>query len=567
MIKNLLLQDSIEKLGFTRVTLSDDNSICKKLEDLYKVFYKNKTQGISVSHNNPEDLRALNIHHKIVETVEPYFQESFQDYKILASHFVVKTANGNESFQLHQDWNVVDENEYYNFQVWIPLSLSYPENGGICFIPQSHLFYNTIRSGSLDIPRIPIEDKLHPYLSFLRLFPGEAAVFYSKTFHGSFINSSPKDRVAVLVNIIQKKATPIYYHKQGDSISAYKLGTEEIFKQLPKLEIGEAPISENIYKSNIPNNNLENVKIDADDLIKKIHAFNLKAGRATDYEHKLYKILKDNRLENEINHKGYAVVSLLQKEEIESLKNKFEEVFPNRKLFTGSYSTIKDTSIEVKKEAHDFIISTIKNRLDEFFENYFTPGSLLYSRRPDNQFVLELHNDPSLILNEHLEPFYGIWCPLVDVDETHGVLNIVPGSHRLSNKLNFAFNVFKWDFIDKRNLLNKFIRGFKLKAGEAIIFDARMMHASSPNKSTIDRDNIVLRINHKDSKYFNLITESNKSNYGSLYKQDKGYFFTNTIKEHNVKSDKGGKQGDMYLFFDEIEDSYIQKKLNRYHDQ
>lgn len=564
MIKDKVLHQSINKLGFTKISLGN-KELTNALGKIYQSYFQQKknSDDMAVTHNNPNDNRAIKIHQKIIETVKPYFDECFEEYAFLASHFVVKKAQSNEAFQIHQDWNVVDETKYQNYQVWIPLDLSYPENGGICFIPESHLFFNNIRSGNLGIPHIPIEKKLHPYLSYLRLFPGEAAIFFSKTFHGSFINSTPNDRIAVLINIIQKKSTPLYFHysEKKRQVEAYSLSTSEIFQFLPQLEKGKIPFDKkpNFVTSN---NTVENLSIKADDLIKKIHLFNHKEGRAKDYEHKLYHIIKDSEIEKEINNKGYKVVQLLDKEALESLKHKFEEVFPDRTKFTGTYSTMSDVSETVRKETHEFTFQTVKRCLNKYFKDYQSPISLLYSRRPDNQYYLEWHSDPSLIFNQHLEPLYGIWCPLVDTDKIHGGLKVVPGSHRLLDKIICAYKTFKWPLENKRTLLENYSKDFKLKAGEAILFDARIIHSSEPNKSNIERDNFVMRVNHEKSEYFNIMTKSINDSKGKLFKQNRNYFFTKTIKEHNTTPNTGEYIGDMYLFYNEINDSSIKEKLD-----
>ena len=141
MLKDKSQLEIINRLGFTKSSVLKNNDI-HKLQKLYtKYFGSNQlsNESMEVSHNKPRDTRAFDIHQQIVAIVNDSFREKFEDFEFLASHFVVKKAQNNQSFQIHQDWNVVDEEKYYNYQVWIPLTLSYPENGGICFIPENHV--------------------------------------------------------------------------------------------------------------------------------------------------------------------------------------------------------------------------------------------------------------------------------------------------------------------------------------------------------------------------------------------------------------------------------------------
>lgn len=567
MIKDKLYQESVERLGFTKITLGDD-ALCEGLQKIYLKYWGSNSQisDMAVTHNNPDDNRALDIHKEIVSVAQPYLENTFENFQILASHFVIKKANSQESFQLHQDWNVVDEKKYYNFQVWIPLELSYPENGGLCFIPESHLFFENIRSGSFGIPSIRLEESIYPFLSFLRLFPGEAAVFYSKTFHGSFINSSPKDRVAVLINIIQAKATPLYFHFEENNLFSFKITTEYIFKNLHSLEKGIKPLN-NEYTVNSIFPEFDNKYLSLEYLLQKIKKQNICLNRSLEYEHKLYSIINNDEFEKEINHMGYAIVNLLNISEIDLLKNKFAEVFPDRTQYIGAYSTMSEMSPSERKSIHHFTFNTVKKSLDKYFKDYNSPISLLYSRNPDNEYLLEWHSDPSLIFNENIEPLYGIWCPLLDVNNEHGALKVIPGSHRLQNKLNFAYKTTNFNLDEKRKILEKFGVSFNLKAGEAIIFDARIIHGSDPNKSKVCRDNFVMRICHKNSKFFNMITENKNAQKGIVYVQNEEYFYdeVNTIKEHNITPNTGKKAGIMYLFDADLSDKKLIEKLSPYH--
>jgi ectoine hydroxylase-related dioxygenase (phytanoyl-CoA dioxygenase family) len=561
MLKNPLLQKSIEELGFTKVSLGD-GSLTKALAALYQRFYHDLAcaSDMTTTHNSGNHSTSLEVHDGILEILTPYLNHAFQDFRPLACHFVIKKAKSEQSFQLHQDWNVVDERKDYNFQVWIPLALSYPENGGLCFVPRSHRFFSNLRSGSFGIPHIEIGENLHRYLSYLRLFPGEAGVFYSRTFHGSFMNSTPEDRVAILVNMVQSRSSTVYYHRSEQGTHVCPITTDLIYRHLHSLEKGELP-EDIVPEATLPHQKFQNDSICAETLIDEARRANHKAGGQPDYENKLFSILIDGNVEREINHRGYAVIKLLDQEAMESLQAKFNSIFPDRTAFSGTFSTISATDNTVKQEAHEFILQTVKPYLDLHFHSYFCPVSLFYSRRPDNRFLLDWHNDPSLILNEHLEPLYGIWCPLVDVNNESGALKLIPGSHRLRNKLLLPYSIQKWPLDQLRPHLDGYAKTFDLKAGEAIIFDARMIHSSEPNRSTKDRDNIVMRINHCHSDYFNLIRPAPNAEFGHMYHQEVDFFFSDAIKHHNTVPNTGRPTGRMYLFDEEMTLEQISRRL------
>jgi len=548
MLKDKVLDRFLEDAGFCKLDFGTRDFL-EPLKQIYETYYPDRGgEGFFVTHNSPVHEIASQVNERIKEIAAPLIAAHFEGYRIFAAHFVVKKARGNEGFQLHQDWNIVDEKRHRSIQIWIPLSVSYPENGGMGFVPGSHLFFDNIRSGTFDIPRVEVAPELYRYMSFLRLFPGEAALFFNQTFHCSFINSAPEDRVAVLINIVPEDAETVYYHSTPDQVEMYKIDTSSLFKNLHLLEKGQKPgdlelVSRMAYTQD------NNTNINADLLISRLATLNQQEGRRPDYEYKMYPLLKDDQLEKQINHYGYAVIQLLTDAELELLRKQIDHYFPDRNIFKGRYSSMDSLPGEKTLEAHQSIQRIINGRLAQFFNDYYSPISIYYSKRPDGVLDIDWHSDPSFILNEHLEPMYGLWCTLNDIDSRHGSLKIIPGSHRMIYKLHGTYKTWVSPIEDKRRILDEFGIQFTLKAGQAVIYDTRMVHSSTPNYSDIERDCIVMRVNHAHTKhYFNITVDQVGDPSGEIYKQNKDYFFGNTAKDHVTQPDRGLPQGRYYIY-------------------
>jgi ectoine hydroxylase-related dioxygenase (phytanoyl-CoA dioxygenase family) len=548
MLKNTEAAKNMERLGFYKFNLCDRN-ILNQLKKLYSHEYEYNLCNIdmTVTHNQGEAEKAIRIHEKITSILDESIKQHFNKYKVIASHFAIKNANSNTSFQLHQDWSVVDETKYKNIQIWIPLDFSYPENGGMCFVAASHMFFNNIRSGSFGMPHIPIEEELHPYLSYLRLVPGECVVFYNKTFHGSFINSTPKKRIAVIVNIVEEQAQTQYYQlNEKNKIDVYRLDSSLLFNNLPELEKGLIPLEEKLF-SNLENNYTDNSTIDSKVLISKIMDENTQKGRSSTYEHKLYHILKSEKLETEINELGFSIIPFIDIQKVKDFQSFFNEMFGvDRSQYQSSYSSVSELNPKKRSKIHQFTKNKIKEELDQYFQNYRLGITLFYSRRPDKNYFLDWHSDPSIVLNESVEPVYGIWCPLVDIDENSGGFLVVPGSHRISNKINGSFQTWGWGFEEERRMLDKYGVGLRMKAGEALIFDTRMVHASKPNLSDVERDNFVIRVLNNQLDMINMHYKGGAE--GSLFIQNEEYFIDDTVQTHNTISEHGIEIGKYYVY-------------------
>ena len=554
---------SIADLGFCKLNFIGKD----KIEALRKLYTDQltdeKVDGMMVSHNRGDYRRNLFISEAINDILEDELAEHFPNHRFFVAHFIVKEAGNNNSFQLHQDWNIVDEGKYSSYQLWLPLQFSYPENGGMFFIPRSQHFSNALRSGSFGIPRVPITPEIYPNLSYTRLHPGQAVVFSNNVLHGSFSNATPENRLSVLVNIVHKDAPTIYYHmNEGQQqTEIYPLDARGLFQHLPELEKGINPFTvlpEAVLPLTKQNNEAISLQNIFDWIVKDRAALDL----PVDYEFKQNQILKDESIERKLNQNGYAVINLLTEHETAELMQGVERYFPDRNKFTGRYSSMDQQDSVMRKEIHNYIQSIINERLQLFFKDYYCPISIYYCKRADGVKDLDWHTDPHFMLNQHLEPFYAVWCPLMDVNERNGVLQVAAGSHRILNSLVHIGR--KWPFKEHRDILEKYHTTFNLKAGQAIVFDARLVHTSTTNVSDKERVCVVMRITHKNSDFFSVTTRENGT-LGEMYSQNQDYFYCDSVVDHLNQAPVTGINTGNYYFFDEkVSPEAIAEKLSKH---
>ncbi len=554
----------IADLGFCKLDFTGQDKI-EALKKLYsEQFSTEKVDGMMVSHNHGSYEKNLAVSEAIYGLLKEELELHFPNHRFFVGHFIVKEAGNTNSFQLHQDWNIVDESKHSSYQLWIPLQLSYPENGGMFFIPRSQHFNNALRSGSFGIPRVNLEPEVYPYLSYTRLFPGQATVFSNRMLHGSFSNATPENRLSVLVSLVEKDAPTLYYHhNKGESkTEVYPVDAPGLLKHLSVLETGQNPFTvEPLAVEPAPVQNNEATSLA--DVISWIKKDRAQLNVPADYVFRQYQTIKDPELEKTINHYGYTVIQLLTAPEIVQIRQYFAKYFPDRSGYSGRYSSMNHVDGQVRKEIHDLIQQTISHRLQLYFKDHYSPISILYSKRADGVNDTDWHTDPSLMLNQHLEPVFTLWCPLIDIDERHGVLQVVPGSHRLVNKIICpCFRNFS-PTPERAAVYNKYGKSFKLKAGQAILFDAHLVHGSLPNLSDRERDCIVMKVAHQGSAYINLIPTENPDVF-DLYRQNDDYFFSNVVTKHAEEADTGIYMGPSYFFEDQITDQEVDNLLNTY---
>lgn len=551
----------LQQTGFTYLDICSLVQI-SKLKALYITSQSEKKwNGMNVSHNLGSSISAKEVSQQIHQILASSISSLFPDYDYFIGHFAVKGKHTFHNFDLHRDWNLVDEAVKNSIQVWIPLSISYPENGGMCFIPRSHLFNNFPRSGSLGIPIIKIDPDIYPYLSFVRLLLGQAVCFYNSTFHGSFSNPTEEDRISVLINLVPKgvEAEYIHWNNRDKKLQTYLMSANELLENLPELEKGVCPTTELKSETAAPSGLKKQDIISKEELLIWIKKDRGDLNLPVDYEFRQRSVLKNDELAKEINIKGYTTIQLLTEVEIEKLKQVFSTFFPNKEQYIGGFNSMVKLSTQERIEIHQLISGIIQDRLGLFFRDYQCPISTLWGKQNDGVDNVDIHADPSFTFNPKLEDSFIAWCPLLDVDERHGTLKVAPKSHRLINHL--RNNNYAWPLENRHILFGKYLKPLTLKAGEAVLFDDRLVHASSPNLSDKVRECVVFRIVHKSTNFISVSPSKNKD-VMEIYKQNADYFFDSSVVHYEKQPSVGVYMGNMAVFPQKISDEAIERMLN-----
>jgi ectoine hydroxylase-related dioxygenase (phytanoyl-CoA dioxygenase family) len=232
--------ETLREKGFVKIPFLLKEELAA-LQDLATDFFEGKTiSKFYSSHNKNTAEVNLQISQAIEEITGPALQRTFENYKFFIAHFIVKQAHNENVFHLHQDWNIVEEDEYPSIQIWIPLQDANQQNGGMFFLERSHQYFHNYRSSTFGIPNIPISGALKEHVLPVDVFATEAALFNNRILHGSYPNLTSKNRLSVLINIVAKDA-PIHFHhysKQTAQTDLYKLTAAELLTHLVELEKG-----------------------------------------------------------------------------------------------------------------------------------------------------------------------------------------------------------------------------------------------------------------------------------------------------------------------------------------
>lgn len=191
-------------------------------------------------------------------------------------------------------------------------------------------------------------------------------------------------------------------------------------------------------------------------------------------------IFKDDKLNTSFVQEGYChIPGLVNQAEIAKLYKVFTEFAENNNIQGSFYTTHWLESEQARRDIHTGVTEILLPLVNKYLNNYKSIFGYFLVKKPHGANATTIHQDWSLT-DETKYTGINLWCPLTDTNKANGNFEVVKGSHRIYNKprgtnIPSPFNTFG-DNIEKFALTP-----VEAKAGDAILFDHRLLHASPPN--------------------------------------------------------------------------------------
>jgi ectoine hydroxylase-related dioxygenase (phytanoyl-CoA dioxygenase family) len=174
---------------------------------------------------------------------------------------------------------------------------------------------------------------------------------------------------------------------------------------------------------------------------------------------------------------GYATIDLLDDDAVAKLTERFEGLgIADDVPFLATPNDLdRDAAEAVDAHLKDVVGPLLDDLLpdhDIFLAGFISKGAGVGGE-------VQFHQDLTYT-DERRYRSVLLWIPLVDVDDSNGALQVVPGSHRWTTGIRAG----GLDELPTAGLQAEFRRlavTVPLKAGQAVIYDAALVHGSSPN--------------------------------------------------------------------------------------
>jgi thymidine kinase len=223
-------------------------------------------------------------------------------------------------------------------------------------------------------------------------------------------------------------------------------------------------------------------------------------------------IFKNEEHQKQFVQDGFLVLPLLNTEEVESLLNHYTNQEFDNKIEAGFHISLDNQNEELVKEVGSRIKEVLVPKTTDLLDDckIFTASYVI--KEPGLKNIVPPHQDWTFV-DETQFCSATVWTALVDVTEENGALGVVRGSHKIfDHKRSSPSPQSKSPLSDHVFTLFPFVEVIEMKAGESLIFDNRLIHASPPNLSDQSRIAVGIGITQSEAqlKHFYQSPESGK---------------------------------------------------------
>jgi hypothetical protein len=229
ILKDDALDNLLETEGYVTVPFLNEGEV-QTLVSIYNANHPNGKEGLyATAHSDSYEFKKR-LNDEILKQFMRAINELFYQCRPLGGSYIVKYKGEKGVLFPHQDWNIVDEDYFRSFNIWVPLVDTNEENGAISVLPKSHKLVKSFRGVNIPDPFMKINGYTWKFHKTLNMKAGEALIYDHRLLHASIINQTDKPRLAVVFGIIPEQAEMKYFYMENGIVSEYANSVDFFFE-------------------------------------------------------------------------------------------------------------------------------------------------------------------------------------------------------------------------------------------------------------------------------------------------------------------------------------------------
>jgi ectoine hydroxylase-related dioxygenase (phytanoyl-CoA dioxygenase family) len=188
-----------------------------------------------------------------------------------------------------------------------------------------------------------------------------------------------------------------------------------------------------------------------------------------------------DQLEESFDNDGFNIVDLLTSDEVTAIRRGVEDLGFRADSEERFRITINQETAERKERIYERFTPIFQGATSAFLRDYTVMRIAIFDKLPGGG-VARMHQHPHIV-DEAKYRSLTTWVPLVDTSVAMGTLHVIRGSHRIFVHKTRTHNDYRAFAGVSMNVAREYSMPVLLKAGQAIIFDDRLIHWSPANQS------------------------------------------------------------------------------------
>ncbi|MFZ4432505.1 MAG: phytanoyl-CoA dioxygenase family protein [Microthrixaceae bacterium] len=443
----------------------------------------------------PADKRAA--HEGIGSVFAEPVRRHFAAHRSVLHNFVVNWPGSDGGLVLHQHSTVVDPARFRSVILWCALNDADEDNGTLHVVPRSHLVQRgprPERSASWHEPHTA--ELLADHLVSVPVRAGQALVFDNQLLHCSFPNSTSEPRLTAGAVVLPMAAEARFYELADDGrVDVHLLDPEFFLEQVA----GDLEWARPTGLEKLTSEDWVPTVVTSEELPALVGPGTCPHPSPREPSPAPLDLappgpdrvtMADPVRQRELEEFGFTVVpDVLPPALLDAVRHLHARIGPAPDDPRVSINwTFHSASSEHKRAVQRQVGELAGRVLDAVLVDHVAYLTTFITKWPGPNSAFPPHQDPSL-LDERRFRGVTVWIPLADTDERNGGLHLVPGSHRFSRQLRVS-DVDRFPFAGLDREMVEHGRLASVRAGDALVFDNRVVHYSLPN--TTDEPRVVL---------------------------------------------------------------------------
>lgn len=425
-------------------------------------------------------------------------------YRPFLAGFISKGEFGGPATAFHQDLTYTDERVHRAVLIWMTLIDLDGESGGLRVVEGSHRWTEGLRpSGLAQLPTAPFQEEFGELATTLRLSAGEAVIYDAALIHGAAAHPPGTVRPAVAVALAPEGAQLVRAHSD-DRLRCYRVADDYYLGQgvleppegSEPVEPWAESVDEATFRTALTSLSLARQPAagtpDGDHGNSSRHSHHR---WSSPKRRRRQRVLIDRRHDRALARQGFVTFPFLDGAVVSGLRQRYGVM--HGWDGEGFEPDLTNPDLEYRRSVDDTLAEALDGRVSALFHDHEPFMRVFLCKWIGENSDLYIHRDWMYTDERQGHRTYVVWVALQDVVDDRGVLQVVPGSHLLDPSARGTNLNPPW--MRHQDVLRDRLRPVPVRAGDAIVFDNQLIHASLPNTSDQPRLVAAIGTRHRNA--------------------------------------------------------------------